>query len=86
MLHKERFYKYYPNPGWVEHDANEIWGSILAVIASVLSESGVKPYKLQELELQIREKPLLYGTKRVDSQFIMPLFGNPDKRRIFAMS
>lgn len=30
------------NPGWVEQDANEIWGSVLAVIATCLSESGVK--------------------------------------------
>ncbi len=39
---QREFPQYFPNPGWVEHDANEIWGSILAVIATVLSESGVK--------------------------------------------
>ncbi|HEY4550146.1 MAG TPA: FGGY family carbohydrate kinase, partial [Bacillus sp. (in: firmicutes)] len=39
---QREFTQYFPNPGWVEHDANEIWGSILAVIATVLSESGVK--------------------------------------------
>ncbi|MFW6318587.1 MAG: glycerol kinase GlpK [Bacillota bacterium] len=31
----------YPNPGWVEHDANEIWISILGVIAQVLNQSDV---------------------------------------------
>lgn len=35
--------QHFPHPGWVEHNANEIWGSILSVIASVLSESGIKP-------------------------------------------
>ena len=40
---QKEFTQYFPQPGWVEHDANEIWGSILAVIASCLSESGVKP-------------------------------------------
>jgi glycerol kinase len=30
----------------VEHDANEIWGSVLAVIASLLSEAEVKPYEI----------------------------------------
>lgn len=34
--------QYFPKPGWVEQNANEIWGSILAVIASCLSESGIK--------------------------------------------
>ncbi|HAQ07345.1 MAG TPA: glycerol kinase, partial [Bacillus bacterium] len=40
---QKEFTQHFPKPGWVEHNANEIWGSILAVIASVLSESNVKP-------------------------------------------
>ena len=40
---QKEFTQYFPHSGWVEHDANEIWGSILAVIASCLSESGVGP-------------------------------------------
>lgn len=43
MVHiaQKEFTQYFPNPGWVEHNANEIWGSVLAVIAAVLSEAGV---------------------------------------------
>ncbi|MBA2876405.1 glycerol kinase GlpK [Thermaerobacillus caldiproteolyticus] len=40
---QREFTQHFPKPGWVEHNANEIWGSILAVIASVLSEASVKP-------------------------------------------
>ncbi|MDX8362111.1 glycerol kinase GlpK [Cytobacillus sp. IB215316] len=43
---QKEFTQHFPHPGWVEHDANEIWGSILAVIASVLSESQVKPVQV----------------------------------------
>ena len=43
---QQEFKQYFPKPGWVLHDANEIWGSVLAVIASVLSESGVKPEQI----------------------------------------
>ena len=32
----------YPEPGWVEHSPQDIWGSTLSVIDSVLSESGLK--------------------------------------------
>jgi len=35
--------QYYPHPGWVEHDAEEIWVSALGVVASALSKSGVAP-------------------------------------------
>lgn len=37
---QREFTQHFPKPGWVEHDANEIWGSVLSVIAGVLSESG----------------------------------------------
>jgi glycerol kinase len=40
---QKEFTQFFPKPGWVEHNANEIWGSILSVIASVLSEANVKP-------------------------------------------
>lgn len=30
MAQKE-FRQFFPNPGWVEHDANEIWSSMLGV-------------------------------------------------------
>ncbi|GKU80841.1 glycerol kinase GlpK [Niallia sp. NCCP-28] len=39
---QKEFTQIFPNPGWVEHNANEIWGSILSVIATVLSESDIK--------------------------------------------
>ncbi|WP_110927469.1 glycerol kinase GlpK [Bacillus massiliglaciei] len=43
---QKEFQQIFPKPGWVEHNANEIWGSILSVIASCLSESGIKPEQI----------------------------------------
>ncbi|ULT58402.1 glycerol kinase GlpK [Neobacillus drentensis] len=43
---QKEFTQLFPKPGWVEHNANEIWGSILSVIAVVLSETGVKPEQI----------------------------------------
>lgn len=43
---QKEFTQHFPKPGWVEHNANEIWGTILAVIASCLSESNVKPEQI----------------------------------------
>ncbi len=40
---QREFQQYFPNPGWVEHDANEIWLSVLAVMAEVMTKSGVRP-------------------------------------------
>lgn len=38
--------QHFPQPGWVEHNPNEIWGSILAVIATVLSEAAIEPKQI----------------------------------------
>ncbi len=38
---QREFNQYFPKPGWVEHNPDEIWGSVLAVIAEVLAESGI---------------------------------------------
>ncbi len=37
---QKEFTQYFPKAGWVEHNAQEIWSSILSVIAQVLSSSG----------------------------------------------
>lgn len=43
---QREFPQYFPEPGWVEQNPNEIWGSILSVIASCLSDSGIKPKQI----------------------------------------
>ncbi|WLR49085.1 glycerol kinase GlpK [Halobacillus litoralis] len=40
---QKEFEQFFPKPGWVEHDANEIWTSVLACIAEVLRKSDVGP-------------------------------------------
>lgn len=39
---QKEFEQYFQKPGWVEHDANEIWTSVLACIADVLRKSDVE--------------------------------------------
>ncbi|MCM3478495.1 glycerol kinase GlpK [Caldibacillus thermoamylovorans] len=43
---QQEFTQIFPQPGWVEHNANEIWGSVLAVMATVLVEVNVKPEQI----------------------------------------
>jgi glycerol kinase len=40
-LAQQEFAQHYPQPGWVEHDANEIWQTQLAVARAVLRENHV---------------------------------------------
>ena len=38
---QEEFTQHYPQPGWVEHDANEIWDVTLKVMRQALENAGV---------------------------------------------
>lgn len=36
----------YPQPGWVEHDPEAIWGSVAAAVRGVLQRTGVDPARI----------------------------------------
>lgn len=37
-LAQKEFTQYFPKPGWVEHDANEIWSTQLGVAVEAMSK------------------------------------------------
>ena len=39
---QKEFAQYYPRPGWVEHDANEIWATQLGVALSAMNKVGAR--------------------------------------------
>jgi glycerol kinase len=43
---QREFTQYFPKPGWVEHDANEIWNDVLSVVANVFIQTGIKPEQI----------------------------------------
>lgn len=45
-LGQEEFTQYFPNPGWVEHDPNEIWQSVRTVVAEALANANVNKERL----------------------------------------
>lgn len=46
---QKEFTQIFPRPGWVEHDANEIWLSVLAVIAEVIQKAGIEPAQVSAI-------------------------------------
>ncbi len=38
--------QYFPEPGWVEHDANEIWIAVQTTIANAFINSGIWPSQI----------------------------------------
>ena len=69
---QKEFTQIFPQPGWVEQDASEIWSTQLGVA--------------MQLESPIRERRRSYGTRRQESLSIMRLSGSADEPLSFAMS
>lgn len=40
---QKEFAQYYPKPGWVEQDANEIWISVMYVVMDLISTNNISP-------------------------------------------
>ena len=46
---QEEFPQYYPKPGWVEHDAQEIWYSQRSVAEKAIAAAGVGPWQIEAI-------------------------------------
>ena len=40
---QQEFTQHFPHSGWVEHDANEIWDSVLATAREAIRKAGISP-------------------------------------------
>ncbi|WP_225047994.1 glycerol kinase GlpK [Lacticaseibacillus kribbianus] len=40
---QREFTQYFDQPGWVEHDPNEIWHAVVATISEAFTQSGIQP-------------------------------------------
>lgn len=46
---QREFTQIFPQPGWVEHDAEEIWGTMSTVMKEALSQSGLSPAEISAI-------------------------------------
>ena len=61
---QQEFRQIFPNPGWVEHDANEIWNSQLAVAQQVMREHHLKAADIAAIGItNQRETSVLWDRK-----------------------
>ncbi|MBM7622711.1 glycerol kinase GlpK [Sporohalobacter salinus] len=44
---QKEFTQHYPENGWVEHDANEIWGTTIGVVADALGKADINPKQVE---------------------------------------
>lgn len=61
---QQEFRQIFPQPGWVEHDANEIWKTQLKVLLNVMVDAGVRPAQVAAIGItNQRETTVLWDRK-----------------------
>jgi glycerol kinase len=61
---QKEFTQYFPNSGWVEHNANEIWNSVQSVIAGAFIESGIKPSEVSAIGITNQRETTVVWDKK----------------------
>jgi glycerol kinase len=55
--------QYYPQPGWLEHDATEIWQAVSSCIQQVITEKKVNPQEIAAIGLTVQRETCLLWDK-----------------------
>jgi len=60
---QQEFAQIYPKPGWVEHDAMEIWGTQSGVARQVLEVNGIRPDEIAAIGITNQRETTLVWDK-----------------------
>jgi glycerol kinase len=63
-LSYSEFTQYYPRPGWVEHDAEEIWTVTLGLVEDVIEKTGVRVSDLRAVGITNQRETTLLWDRR----------------------
>lgn len=58
------FKQYYPHPGWVEHDASEIWSTVEKGIQQVFEKSNISPQEVAAVGITNQRETIVLWDKR----------------------
>lgn len=61
---RREFTQYFPQAGWVEHNANEIWSAVLATIADAVNTANIEPQQIKAMGItNQRETTIIWDKK-----------------------
>ena len=61
---QQEFGQLYPQPGWVEHDPEEIWSSVLATCRSALRKAKAKPHVVKAIGITNQRETVVIWNRR----------------------
>ena len=61
---QKEFKQYFPQPGWVEHDANEIWATQYGVAAEAMTKAKLKPKDIAAIGITNQREPTVVWNRQ----------------------
>ena len=61
---QKEFKQYFPKPGWVEHDASEIWSTQLGVATEALTKAGIRASDVAAIGITNQRETTLIWDRR----------------------
>ena len=61
---QREFTQYFPKPGWVEHDADEIWASMLGVAVEAMTKIGADASQIAAIGITNQRETAIVWDKR----------------------
>ncbi|HFH8313072.1 TPA: glycerol kinase GlpK [Streptococcus agalactiae] len=61
---QKEFSQIFPQAGWVEHNANQIWNSVQSVIAGAFIESSIKPGQIEAIGITNQRETTVVWDKK----------------------
>lgn len=58
--------QYFPQPGWVEHDADEIWHAVQTTVATTFINSGIQPDQIAGIGITNQRETTVIWDKKTD--------------------
>jgi len=83
-LAQKEFTQYFPKPGWVEHDANEIWSTQLGVAVEAMSKIGASAGDIAAIGITNQRETAIVWDKATESPLVRQSCGSAVGLRLIA--
>ena len=82
---QREFTQYFPKPGWVEHDADEIWASMLGVAVEAMNMINAEAEDIAAIGITNQRETAISGTRRLENRSTMRSCGSAAELRTLRM-
>ena len=80
---QKEFTQYFPKPGWVEHNANEIWLSVLSVVTETIQKAGILPQQVAGIGITNQRETTVVWDKKTGLPVYHAIVWNHVKAKVY---